>query len=484
MMAADLSLPSSKDVLRERYVGKSIVNVDTPAAVINLAAAKRNCERMLQTCDALSLGWRAHVKTHKTVELARLQVGDDAGRPVQLIVSTVAEAEFLTPMLSEYRRQGRRVNVLYGLPLPKGAVSRLAAVARTLGEGSVSILLDDPAQLAMAADMSAISDVAPHAYIKVDMGGRRAGVVVDGKQFPVLVDAALDAHGRGSIQLAGLYSHAGHSYAGDGRVAALRMMSSELTSLLDGADRVRARASAKGIVDLPSLTLSAGASPTTLSLQNVADDEDEKGAPSGTPSVRAEAGAISTLLETIKGRGHAVEVHAGVYPLLDLQQLAAHSIRSTHLSWSDMAFTVLAEVHSIYAGRGADGTDEALVGAGCLALGREPCKAYAGMAIPTAWNRAGVEKPTFDVERYEGYVVGRVSQEHGILQWRDGRGTASPTTEATAADRKLDVEVGQKIRLWPNHACIAGSQFGWYLVVDEDGKGDEIVDVWIRARGW
>lgn len=41
----------------------------------------------------------------------RLQVGDDASQPVKLIVSTIAEAEFLLPTLVEYRKQGRQVNV-------------------------------------------------------------------------------------------------------------------------------------------------------------------------------------------------------------------------------------------------------------------------------------------------------------------------------------------------------------------------------------
>ena len=46
-------------------MGKSIGDVPTPAAVLNVSAARRNCDRMLQACEQLDLGWRAHVKTHK-----------------------------------------------------------------------------------------------------------------------------------------------------------------------------------------------------------------------------------------------------------------------------------------------------------------------------------------------------------------------------------------------------------------------------------
>lgn len=65
-MAFDIFYPTaSKEALSGLYLGKSIRDVPTPAAVINVAAARRNCERMLQACKSLQLGWRAHVKTHK-----------------------------------------------------------------------------------------------------------------------------------------------------------------------------------------------------------------------------------------------------------------------------------------------------------------------------------------------------------------------------------------------------------------------------------
>jgi D-serine deaminase-like pyridoxal phosphate-dependent protein len=85
------------------------------------------------------------------------------------------------------------------------------------------------------------------------------------------------------------------------------------------------------------------------------------------------------------------------------------------------------------------------------------------------------------VEDHEGWTVGRFSQEHGILTWAAGKGRSKKETQARDA-----MEAGQKVRLWPNHACITSSHFGWYFVVDEDREGheDEIVDVWIKARGW
>lgn len=59
---------SPKEALVKEFVGKSIADVPTPAAVMNVAAARRNCERMLEAAKKLDLGWRAHVKTHKVSE--------------------------------------------------------------------------------------------------------------------------------------------------------------------------------------------------------------------------------------------------------------------------------------------------------------------------------------------------------------------------------------------------------------------------------
>ncbi|KAH6606144.1 hypothetical protein Trco_005297 [Trichoderma cornu-damae] len=486
---------SPKEALVGEFVGKSIRDVPTPAAVMDVAAARRNCERMLEAVKELDLGWRAHVKTHKTVELTRLQVGEDLSRPANLIVSTLAEAEMVLPLLQEYKSKGRRVNLLYGLPISRGAVARLAEVAKVLGEGGVSLLLDDPAQLAAAAELKAQSGVAPLAHIKIDMGGRRAGVVESSQRFVQVADAALEAHGAGSLVLSGLYSHAGHSYGGDGRAAAMEMLRAEVDAMLSAAERLSQRAREAGM-RLPALVVSAGASPTALSVQNLLG-----GRPDEAPELRAAAARLSELLAAVKAKGHAVEIHAGVYPTLDLQQLAAHSLASSRLSWRDIALTVVAEVHGVYPGRGANGTDEALIGAGGLALGREFCKAYDGMAMVTPWGRSGVEMPACDVEDYEGWTVGRFAQEHGILTWAAGKGRGGgkeeeeeegeeekkKTTTTTGPGPQGDaVEAGQKVRLWPNHACITSSHFGWYFVVDEDRAGheDEIVDVWIKARGW
>ena len=130
---------------------------------------------------------------------------------------------------------------------------------------------------------------------------------------------------------------------------------------------------------------------------------------------------------------------------------------------------MLVEVTSVYNERSKP---EALVSAGSLTMGREPCKAYPGWGILTPYLGNSSAKHIYDEQEKTGWIVGRVSQEHGILTWEGERGECNELT------------IGDKVMVWPNHACVAGAGFGWYVVVDSDGDSEKVVDVWVRWRGW
>lgn len=282
--------------------------------------------------------------------------------------------------------------------------------------------------------------------IKIEMGSNRSGVLPSSALFTELVSALLPLLESGSCAIAGLYSHAGHSYAGSDPATAISLLTSELLALLSASRALRS------LAPLAPLTFSVGATPTTTAVYNLLH-------PSASASA-AETAALANLQSTItsvKASNASIELHAGVYPLLDNQQIATGALPRSQLSTDDIALTILAEVASVYPDRG---TGEALITAGSIALGREKCKSYDGWGIVSPWGAAGGE----------GWIVGGVSQEHGVLKW--------------VGEGKGGVEVGGRVRVWPNHACIAGTGFGWYLVVDSEGEGDVVVDVWVRWRGW
>lgn len=296
-------------------------------------------------------------------------------------------------------------------------------------------------------------------YVKVDMGGARSGVVQGTRTCRDLIDGLKDSANLECFNFVGLYSHAGHSYSSNDRCEAVSYLNQEFTALL-------AMTKIFPITDFSSFTLAVGATPTATSLRNLTSSHHERN--------DAETAALKTLRQTldeIKATKCQIEMHAGVYPVLDIQQLATHALHENDLDWDSLALTILTEVASLYPEREQP---EALIVAGVLALARDPCKAYPGWGILSPWNCPSHTIFDCSPEEHKGWQVAKVSQEHGILRWTGER------------SQMEEVKFGQRLRIWPNHACIAGAGFGYYLVVDsrKEGREDEIVDVWVRWNGW
>lgn len=417
---------------------------------------------------------------------------------MNIIVSTVTEAEKLLPLLQEYQSKGRQVNVLYSFPLYPSCLARLAALSASLGPQAVTVMIDHADQVPyLTALWRHPGAHPPLVFLKVNVGSNRAGVVPDTPACAALVDALLASEARGDSVLLGLYTHAGHSYATRQDWEAMGILGEEFSCLKRVATLVKAKRAATTTTSTTTesapLVLSVGATPTATTIQHpaltgmngtngVLDDGGEaKGPELLTVAPTAQ---LQALIRSLKAEGFTLEVHAGVYPTLDLQQLAAHARDATVLNAGLIAVSVLADVASLYAGRGPGGAAEALVNAGCLALGREPCEDrgappgahYGAWGIVAPWGEAaGTPAPGPDFPAvHAGWQVAKISQEHGVLRWV-GR-----------AEDEVRLRVGQRVRIWPNHSCITGAGHGWYLVVDSRnaGREDEVVDVWPRMNGW
>lgn len=291
-------------------------------------------------------------------------------------------------------------------------------------------------------------------FIKIDTGYNRAGVMPSSTTLSEICAKLEDPALEHAASILGLYSHLGHSYAFSTPLESLEGLLAEFETLRRVADQFFAG---------KNLHLSVGATPTATASQ-VLKSELVK------PEAATE-GSIGARWTTLKKSGLLLEIHAGVYPFLDMQQLATHA-RTTDLDYSNIGLRMLVEVASLYTERAKP---EALIAAGSLALGREPCKSYPGWGVVSPWSSTGAPSTQIYSEASRtGWIVGRISQEHGIL-----------TYEGEKAGMR-ELQIGEKLLVWPNHACIAGAGMGWYLVVDSDiDEGADVVrDVWVRCRGW
>lgn len=394
------------------------------------------------------LSFRAHVKTHKTSQLTRLQVGADS-KDVRLVVSTLVEAEMLVPTLLEYQGRGAAINVLYGVPLGPSQSKRLGSLGKRLGPGSIAAMVDDVGQLAALKGVREISGFPPAVFVKIDTGYHRAGRKPESKILKTLLDEIVACEREGLLLFQGYYSHAGDSYSNTTPEESMSCLVEEVTLCAQVGKRTLAF-----MKDGRKPVISVGASPTAVSIQNIQ---------TGTIQARG-ATEWAELLKTEQPH-FEIEIHAGVYPLLDLQQISTRARHFEGDPYDSIALTVLAEVRSLYSDRKPQ---EALVAAGTIALGREPCKSYGGWGILTSY---GIE----ETDARDGrMVVQRISQEHGIVSLDDN-----------SQDGTLPIHVGQKVKIWTNHACITGAAYDWYFIVDSASENAKrVVDVWVRCRGW
>lgn len=450
---------SPLDSLKAQFVGKKLEDLETPAVLLDRVIVQKNCSAMLNVCSELGVGFRAHVKSHKTLELSKMQVGETG--PADFIVSTVVEAEHLAPYLAECRGRGRKASVLYGVPVPQSANSRLVTLAESLAPRSVDIIIDNEDAFLKFHDrvIQSKSAVEIGVFVKIDTGYQRAGIKTSSPNFASLVTTITSKKSKPGIYLKGFYSHFGHSYAGESEDDAANGLIEELVGLEAAIAAVPPSPHSEPLV------LSVGATPTATAAQNMLS--------SSSPAAQKFGSILARLKEN-----HRVELHAGVYPLLDCQQVATHARSSSGqpstsfqpLSIHNIAIRMLVEVTSVYHEREKP---EALVSAGSLAMGREPCKSYPGWGIVTnALGNAKTQSVYNERGGKTGWIVGRISQEHGILTWEGDAAMCNPLT------------IGDKVCIWPNHACVAGAGFGWYLITDSGLGGEKVVDVWVRWRGW
>lgn len=366
---------------------------------------------MLKNAQSLRASFRAHIKTHKTIEGVELQMGS-AGHG-KVVVSTVMEAYSILSLVEK----GLVRDVLYGLPVVTSRIPELSLLMKLIPQ--FRVMLDTEAQLAALLQYSKEHKITERwsLFIKVDCGTHRAGLPVSSPALKSLITRALSSEMSEVADIYGFYCHAGHSYYDNSEDAAKSTLMEELKAA-NSATKI-AQSIKPG-----TYTISVGATPT------------------------AHASSVLTLpeLSSLDLKGN-LELHAGCYPFCDLQQLATNLI-----SESDIAIRVLSEIVSHYPDR-----REMLINAGGIALSRETGP------IPGFGN-------VCDISTKDGWHVGRISQEHGILV------TDGPGEEM--------IEVGKKLLVIPQHACITGSAYGWYYIVDEDGLDAKIVAIWVRFNGW
>jgi D-serine deaminase-like pyridoxal phosphate-dependent protein len=222
--------------------------LDTPALVIDLDAAERNSRRLADALRARGIRLRPHAKTHKSVALARLQLDTGAQG---ITVGNLGEAEVLA---------AGGVDDLF-IAYPIWAYGPKAARLRALHERAglrLMVGFDSIGGAERLAAAVAGSARPLRVMLELDPGYHRTGVLPG--DAAVVARAATDL----GLEVAGLFTHGGHGYAGIDAVAGAA--ADEVRTLAAGRDALR-------VAGIEVEILSAGSTPTALGAAQSPVDE-------------------------------------------------------------------------------------------------------------------------------------------------------------------------------------------------------------------
>ena len=65
--------------------------IKTPSLIVDFERMKQNAERIAKRAEELNVSLRPHVKTHRCLEIAKIQTEKTGG---EIMVSTLSEARF------------------------------------------------------------------------------------------------------------------------------------------------------------------------------------------------------------------------------------------------------------------------------------------------------------------------------------------------------------------------------------------------------
>ncbi len=392
----------------------ALAELTTPALLLDRTVLERNCDAMSRRAARHGVALRPHLKTSKSADVARLATRGHSGA---ITVSTIAEADYFASHGFD--------DLTYAVGISAGKVDALHRIQRVHG-ARLTLLADRVEAVQAVAARARALGARFRVLIEIDTGGGRGGVAPDDAH--ALLALAAEVRRSGALTLAGVLTHAGHSYHANGLAAIRAIAEAERAGAVRAAECLRAGGFEVEVV-------SVGATPTAV------------------------------CAERLDG---VTEMRPGVYTFFDLDQ-AARGICGIE----DIALSVLATVigHNPRSRR-------VLIDAGALALSKDESGAEFrdGLGFGLVCH-AGSTRPL------PGLRVAELHQEHGLIACDvDGAGNTQQERHEALQALFEALPVGGRVRILPHHACMTAAPYDRYHVVR--GAGTQVHAVWGKACGW
>jgi D-serine deaminase-like pyridoxal phosphate-dependent protein len=171
--------------------------LDTPTLLLDRQKLLKNISDIANFANEQGVSYRPHIKTHKSVKIAQLQV--EAGA-VGVTTAKISEAEVMA--------DGGIKDILIAYPISNpGKINRLIKLLQKGVRLKVSV--DNPESLGYLQNALEYTPYTLEVWIKVNSGLNRCGV--EPGEEAVFLAKSIMTHSK--LKLGGIFTHAGHSYA-------------------------------------------------------------------------------------------------------------------------------------------------------------------------------------------------------------------------------------------------------------------------------
>ncbi|MBD8070870.1 alanine racemase [Bacillus sp. PS06] len=219
--------------------GQLIKELDTPSLLLDLDKLQANIDDMTTFAVENQLVLRPHIKTHKSVRLANMQV--EAGA-IGITVAKLSEAEVMAA--------GGITDILVAYPISKK--QKIERIKGLLAKGvKLKIAVDHIDQLKELQQELESSPYILEVWIKVNSGLNRCGV--EPKEEVVKLAQAILFLSK--LRLGGIFTHAGHSYAAKTTEEIQQIAIQEANAVVDSAQECER-------MGIPIPVRSVGSTPT------------------------------------------------------------------------------------------------------------------------------------------------------------------------------------------------------------------------------
>ena len=220
--------------------------IKTPSLIVDFERMKRNAIFATEKAKELNVKLRPHVKTHRCLEIAKLQTEKTNG---EIMVSTLSEAKFFS--------SNGFSDITYGVPIETGKFAEAFEISKNCEKFSV---LTDDLETAKSLNAAAkIKNAKLGVFVKIDCGYHRCGVEPDAPEAFEIPQFINDSS---NLNFAGILTHAGHSYHANTPEKLLNVARQERDVMKNLGENLRG----KGL-DVPEISI--GSTPTLSAIDNL-----------------------------------------------------------------------------------------------------------------------------------------------------------------------------------------------------------------------